>query len=657
MQQPSPSKLSPSKPARPPLPSLTAAALGVAFLGGLGWSARVAAAPAQPMTMPMRLGSAAASRIAAVAGMRATVLIFVGTNCPISNGYAPEIAAIAKAFAPQGAAVTLVYADAGTTAEAAARHAKEYGLAGLPRLMDSDQRLADALGATVTPEAVVLGPDQTVCYRGRIDDRYIERAASARPNGPSTHDLRAAIDAVLADRPVAVAQTRVVGCAIERAVPTAPMTAAAAAQAAPNYAHGVAAILNENCVSCHRAGQIAPFSLAGYANAKSYADNIAGVTQAGTMPPWKPEGMHGAFVGERGLTPAQVRTLSDWAAAGAPAGDLAAAPPTPQYASGWSLGPPDLIVRMPEAYSIPASGPDIYRCFVLPTGLTTDKQVVAVEYHPGNPRVVHHCIGYLDNSGKGRALDAADPGPGYTSFGGPGFTPSGEIGGWAPGNMARLLPDGIAKPLWAGSDVVLQVHYHPDGKPEQDQTEVGIYFAKKPAPKRLYTYPLLARLDIPAGEADYHTGRTVHLPVDVDIVSVTPHMHLIGKTISLTATLPDGTIQPLVRINHWDFRWQDTYTFRQPVHLPKGTAVRLEATYDNSAANPRNPTSPPKWVGWGEATTDEMCIGFISFVTDQTDGPLIRLLSRGDPHRTTPETPEEQAELHAITAPIHATSQ
>ena len=523
--------------------------------------------------------------------------------------------------------MVLVYANAGVTKAQAAQHAKEYGLGDLPLLLDASQAVADAVGATVTPEAVVLDATQTVRYLGRIDNQNIQRASSSRPGGATSHDLRQAIDSVLSGKKVVASRLPAVGCAIERATPSR------VASSTPTYARDIAPILNQNCVSCHRSGEIGPMSLGTYAQAKQFAANIAGVTSAKQMPPWKPVGMNGTFHGERTLTDAQITTLATWASGGAPAGNLKQLAPSPQYSSGWKLGQPDLVLTMAANYSIPASGPDIYRCFVIPTGLTTDKQVVAVEYRVGNKRVAHHCLGYLDASGAARKKDAEDAGDGYTSFGGPGFLPTGEVGGWAPGNLPQFLPEGMGKPLAAGSDLVLQMHYHPDGKPEEDRTTVGIYFAKKPVTKRVYTLPILAQLDIPAGKPDYLTTRSFNLPLNAEVISVTPHMHLLGKTFSMTAHLPDGSAHSLIKIDDWDFNWQDTYTYRKPLLLPKGTTVILNATYDNSASNPRNPSSPPKTVGWGEQTTDEMCIGFISFVTDDKDSGLLRLLDLGSRRR------------------------
>jgi hypothetical protein len=292
------------------------------------------------------------------------------------------------------------------------------------------------------------------------------------------------------------------------------------------------------------------------------------------------------------------------------------------------LGQPDLILKMPEKWTVPASGADDYRCFVLPTGLKEDKQVAAVEFRAGNTRVVHHILSYVDTQGRGRAKDATEPGAGYTSFGGPGFTPEGEMGGWAPGNLPRFLPDGVARTLPANSDLILQMHYHPSGKPEEDITQVGLYFAKKPATKEYISIPIVAPLGIPAGEANFVTKQTWPVPLSMELLAVTPHMHLLGKKIGMQLTLPDGKKQPLIQIDDWDFNWQDSYYYKTPVKIPAGARISLSATYDNSAQNPRNPNNPPKKVSWGEATTDEMCVGFIHFVAQNENDPFLRLINQ-----------------------------
>ena len=266
------------------------------------------------------------------------------------------------------------------------------------------------------------------------------------------------------------------------------------------FSRDVAPILNKNCASCHRPGEIAPFSLLTYADAKKRAAQIADVTASRYMPPWHADS-HGEFVDECKLTDAEIATIKAWSASGAPEGTKIAAPALPPAVTGWRLGKPDLILKLPKQYKMAAEGGDVYRCFVLPTGFTEDTYVSGIEVHPDNTRVVHHVIAYLDASGKAKQLQEGmnDGQPGYSASGGLGLLPTGALGGWAPGNMPHMLPDGIGTLVKKNSDVVLQIHYHADGKVEPDQSSIGLYLAHKPVDKRLRILPVFAPLNIPAG--------------------------------------------------------------------------------------------------------------------------------------------------------------
>lgn len=385
------------------------------------------------------------------------------------------------------------------------------------------------------------------------------------------------------------------------------------------YAKDIAPILYQNCASCHRAGEIGPFALMSYADAKKRAAQLASVTESRFMPPWHAES-HGEFRDERKLTPEQIATIKEWVAAGSPQGSAAALPPPPKFPQGWSLGQPDLVLEPSKSYTLAAEGGDVYRCFVIPGGQTEDRYVSAMEVRPGNAKVVHHVIAYLDVSGKAKQKEAqnTDGQPGYTSYGGIGTAPAGTLGGWAPGNLPRFLPDGVGTLLPKGADIVLQVHYHRSGKPETDQTRMGIYFCKKPVEKRLRILPVAGLLAIPAGDANYTVqGFPMNIPSDATILGVMPHMHLLGKEMTVTATLPDSTTKTLVHVPNYDFNWQTTYMYKEPVKVAQGTRLGLTAHYDNSTSNPRNPNSPPKKVGWGEQTTDEMCLAFVYYTLDK----------------------------------------
>jgi len=385
---------------------------------------------------------------------------------------------------------------------------------------------------------------------------------------------------------------------------------------AVTFAKDVAPILYDKCTRCHHEGEVAPFSLVTYADAKSKAKTIAAVVGQKFMPPWQ-EQSHGEFANERKLTADQISTLTDWAAQGAPEGDPAAIPAPPKFGAGWQLGTPDFIGKPAKAFMVGAEGDDLYRCFVVPTNFDSGRFVTGIEVRPGNRRVVHHVIAYLDTSGSARARDGADGAPGYTSFGGPGFTPSGSLGGWVPGIDAQITPAGVGIWLPKGADIVLQVHYHRDGKPEQDETQIGLTFSKAPIDKRMRNAALgNVIIAIKPGDAHYEVKASLTVPADVTVYDVLPHMHWLGHDMTVTATLPDGTNEQLVSVEPYDFNWQTRYTYREPVKLPKGTKLNLVSHYDNSIANIHNPSNPPKRVTFGEQTTDEMCFAFFTYSID-----------------------------------------
>lgn len=389
----------------------------------------------------------------------------------------------------------------------------------------------------------------------------------------------------------------------------------------------IAPLVFQHCATCHHEGEVAPFPLMNFDDVKKRAKQIVRVTQDRFMPPWKAEPGFGEFAGTRHLTDAQIATFKQWADQGALEGTPADLPRAPVFQDGWQLGQPDLVIKMKDAYTVPAEGRDIYRCFVIPIDTAEDKYVSAVEFRPSNRKVVHHAIFYLDNTGAARKKDAEDAAPGYRSFGGPGFLPSGGLGGWAPGMTPRPLPDGIARVLRKNSDLVLQTHFHPSGKQEVEQSSLGIYFAKKTPERTLTGLAVGSRaIDIQPGDKDYTVRQSLVLPVDVEMIGTTPHAHLVCKSVKAEATLPDGQKKPLIWIKDWDFAWQEQYQYAAPLKLPKGTKIDVEFKYDNSADNVRNPSNPPKRVRNGEQTTDEMAILFGQVIC-ATKADSIKLLA------------------------------
>jgi hypothetical protein len=381
----------------------------------------------------------------------------------------------------------------------------------------------------------------------------------------------------------------------------------------------VVRILQSNCQKCHHAGGIAPFPLTSYADAYSKRVQISLAVSDRVMPPWHAAAGCAQYKNDPSLSAQDIATLRGWVDSGAPEGDPRDLPPPLTFSDDWSLGQPDLVLTMPEPLTPNFSAGDVYRCFVLPTGISQDRFVSAAEIAPGSATMVHHVILFVDSSGVSEQLDAQEPGPGYTCFGGPGFSMVSSLGAWAPGNAPSFLPDGIGMSLPGNARVVMQVHYSAlSGVSEPDRSSVGLYFARSVVRKRFLFAPIInTDFVIPAGAADHEVRASIpFFPFGVHAYSVTPHMHLLGRKMTVRATLPDGTQRCLVDVQDWDFHWQRSYEFRDPVPLPIGTRVDLTARYDNSAANPQNPNSPPREARWGEATTDEMCIAFLGVTLD-----------------------------------------
>jgi peroxiredoxin len=530
-----------------------------------------------------------------------SVLVFYSTECPISNAYSPTLDELIARFRSKPVKWFGICMDPDLSDAEVRTHARDFKL-NFRVVRDRHGSFARKIGATMTPEAFVVDAAGRVRYHGRIDDQFVARRL--RNANPSGAELRDAIAAVLAGDEVAEPHVAAVGCPI----PELP-----AAVAHPTYTKEVAPILQKNCLECHRRGQVGPFALETYEQARKRAADIATVVEDRVMPPWKASPHVGVkFQDERLLPEKDISTLIAWAESAAPEGNPADLPPPPRFAEEWLLGTPDLVVDMGTDYPVPADGGDIYRCFVIPTRLEKDVYVTAAEYRPGNRRVVHHVLAYVDTSGKARERDQADPGPGYACFGGPGEPLHGDLG-WAPGIQPRVLPDGIGRSLPRGSDLIVQLHYHPSGKPEIDRTKIGLYFARKPIHQTLHWIPAFnPGMELPPGESNIEIKATWQVPVDLIGHAVTPHMHLLGRDIRMSLKFPDGREQDLIKIDDWDFNWQYSYFFEKPIDLPKGTEVNVVGHYDNTQSNPRNPNKPPKLVKWGEATTDEMCVGFIA---------------------------------------------
>lgn len=385
-----------------------------------------------------------------------------------------------------------------------------------------------------------------------------------------------------------------------------------AAGPSPTFTKDVAPVLFQNCVVCHRPGEVGPFSLITYQDARKRAKLLAKLTGSRVMPPWKPVAGHEEFKNARVLTDEQIAVFKAWLDAGTPEGEAKDLPPQPKFPEGWQAGPPDMILKVANPFPVPAEGPDIYVHFVLPMNLDKDKYVKAVQILPSNRRVAHHGVIILDGSGTARKLAAKNGGDHYPNFGGPGFLPRGFLPGYAPGMTTRIdraegATDDVSITLGKGLDIVLQMHYHPIGKEGTDQPQIGLYFTDKPPKRGPNVIGMVNNdVDIPAGAKAHKRADSFKVPVDFEVQSIFGHMHMIGREIRVWADLPDGKKKDMLLIDDWDFNWQDTYAYKKPFILPKGTVVNAEWVWDNTADNPRNPNNPPKRVTFGEGSTDEM---------------------------------------------------
>ena len=374
----------------------------------------------------------------------------------------------------------------------------------------------------------------------------------------------------------------------------------------------IAPIIFKSCSSCHRPGEAAPFSLLTYSDVKKHARQIADVTRSRAMPPWLPDPQKLKFADELRLSDAEIAMLQRWVEQGEVEGNSADLPAAPKFVEGWRLGKPDLVLTATKPLTLPPSGSDTYWNFIFPVPINETRWVKAVEIRPGDKRYVHHANILVDRGGSSRSRET-ERGAG---FGGMEiriesqvFDPDSHLLFWKPGTVPSVEPDGMALRLDKGTDLILNTHLQPSGKPEVIQPSIGLYFTDHPATK----FPMLLqlendlKLDIPPGDKDFLVTDDFVLPVDVELLAIYPHAHYLGKDIQASATLPDGTKETLIHIPQWNLNWQAVYRYAAPVRLPKGTTISLRYSYDNSDANPLNPNHPPARVKGGNRSSDEMC--------------------------------------------------
>jgi hypothetical protein len=448
---------------------------------------------------------------------------------------------------------------------------------------------------------------------------------------------------------LAVAALSVIGLASVQTGAQSPATTSSG----PTYSRDVAPILYKNCTNCHRPGEIGPMSLLTYKDARPWAKSIAARVSAGTMPPWHADPAIGEFLNDRRLSGAEKETILQWAAAEAPEGNPADLPAPPQYAEGWTIGQPDVVLPMQEDYPIPADGTIAYQYFEVPTNFTEDKWVQAFEVRPSNRAVVHHVIVYTRPPAPTAAPVAASPQPGgqparrpvpVFTFAGGMDIPAGQTGGpalppdqrkplgpndrpaprtlgpsigaYVPGTASRVYRPDTATRLAAGSTLIFQMHYTTMGKATTDRTSIGLIFAKTPPKTELRGTALInGNLHIPAGAADQRVDAEMTFNRDVTLWGMLPHTHVRGKRWSYEVTYPDGRKATILSVPKYDFEWQTDYIFKQPMKLPKGTILHATAWYDNSPNNKSNP-DPRQDVWWGDQTWEEMMFTGLTYSID-----------------------------------------
>ncbi len=516
----------------------------------------------------------------------ATVFVFVTNDCPIAARYLPRIAALETEYRARDVRFALVNVGAADSVVDAAASAVEHAI-GFPVLKDFDGSAAAALGATRTPEAVVLDRERRIVYRGRIDDQYrlgCERAAAGRA------DLKEAIDDVLARRAVSVAETPVDGCRITPDVAIEP-------DPSLTWSKDVAPIVFANCVQCHQPKGEAPFSLLTFDDARAHADMIEEVVHQRRMPPWfGSSDTSEAFANHRRLDDADVRTIRAWVKSGAKPGDLAAAPAPPPLRTGdWKIGEPDLVVKQLIATHVPKDGVMPYQYVVLPHFFAHDTWVSAVEIKPETRSVLHHAnLAFVKLTEK--------------------FDLKNFITGTVPGGDPMVLDAGTAVLIPAFSVLALECHYVTTGKATDDRISVGFRFPRERVDQRLYHAEATNwRFAIPPGAEAHEVAGNQRFEPEIEGVGVFAHMHLRGKDMTFVARAPDGSAETLLVVPNYSFDWQQSYRWATAGKtFPAGTTLEVVAHYDNSSFNPFNP-DPTATVRPGLQTHDEMMYGFFFY--------------------------------------------
>ncbi len=523
----------------------------------------------------------------AAIGQGATVVCFLGNDCPMARLYFVRLNAVAAKYRERGVQVVGINSNPQDTAQAIREKINEFGIE-FPIVKDSSQGLLDRFSATRTPEVFLLDDGGVIRYHGRIDDQYLPGVSRSNP---TRRDLEIALDELLAGQPITVPETQFSGCLIGR------IKATSEGGAVVTFTKDVARVLRTHCVECHQPGDIAPFSLVDYEEARGWADMMVEVIDAGTMPPWHASPDHGDFKNERRMPEEDKQILRDWLAAGSPFGaasdDL---PPLPSERTGWNLPrTPDLVIPMSSRpFNVPKEGTIDYQYYVVDPGFKEGKWIVGAEIIPGDRSVVHHSIVFI------RPPDGVD------------VVGLGWLAAYVPGYRPSPYPAGHGRWIPAGSKLVFQQHYTPNGRAASDITKIGLVFGD-PAAIDHEVFTLMGinqEFEIPPGASDYQVqGRIPYLPRDAKLLGISPHMHYRGKAFRMVGHATTGA-EILLDVPRYDFNWQHLYELRTPRPLADFEWIEFMCSYDNSSANRANP-DPSQLVTWGDQSWEEMAVVYM----------------------------------------------
>lgn len=519
-------------------------------------------------------------------GKRYTVIAFLGTECPLARLYGPRLRELAARFDDEGIAFIGVNSNVQDSLTEVLAYANRARIK-FPMLLDTEHRLADLLEATRTPEVMVLDAEQNIRYRGRIDNQY---AISVKRSNPTVEDLANALTDLLNGREPRVTRTEAIGCVIGRRSvkpPTGEIT----------YSKHIAPIFNKACVECHREGEIAPFPLTSFEDTIGWADTIAEVIEEGRMPPWNANPEFGHFRNDARLTAQEKHTIRTWIRNGTPKGDTADLPPAPTFVSGWRISKPDREIEMPATFKVPATGVVDYKYFVVDPELEEDVYVNAVEARPGNPEVVHHIVVYMRKPGA-RRRGLGD-----------------MLIGYAPGTSPLIYPEDAGMRVPAGTQFIFEMHYTPNGESAEDKSYFGMKLIDKENVKReiIGSQAINGDFKIQPHARNQTVTASRRIREDLSLITLTPHMHLRGKSFRYEVRHPGGKRETILDVPRYDFNWQLRYELTEPYFLPRGSVLECTAVFDNSEANPNNP-DPTKTVKWGQQSWEEMMIGFYTAV-------------------------------------------